>query len=73
MYEAGLPEAYFGLGGVHVHIDFGCWHLEEQKHDRKGCGWQDIFVGLSQCVQDEAVAHLAAVDEDVNGPAIEFL
>ena len=71
--EAGLAEADLGLGGMDVDVDLLRRHLEEEKDDGEGGGWEDVAVGLGEGVEDELVADEALVDEDVDGVAIEFL
>src|SRR6185437_7347060 len=45
---------------------------EEEEDDGKGCRRQDVSVGLRDGVKEEAVAHEAAIDEGVDGIAIEL-
>ena len=71
--EAGLAEADLGLGGVDVDVDLLRRHLEEEQDDRERGGRDDVAIGLGERVQDEPVADQAAVDEDVDGVAIELL
>ena len=73
MDEAGLAEADFGLCGMYVDIDLFRRHLEEHQHDGERGGRHDVAIGLADGVQDQAVAHQAVIDEDVDGVAIELL
>ncbi len=70
--EAGLAEADLCLGWMHIHVNFFGRQLEEEQDDRKGCGRQDISIGIRDRVQEQAVAHEAAIDEGVDGVAIEL-
>ena len=71
--KAGLAETDFRLRGVNVDIHFFRRHLEEHEDDGEGGGRHDVAIGLADCVQDEAVAHEALIDEDINGIAVELL
>ena len=71
--EAALAEANLCLGGVDVDVDLLRGHLEEEQDDREGCWRDDVAIGFGEGVEDETVADEAAVDEDVDGVAVELL
>ncbi len=73
MHKARLPEAHLRLRRMHVHIDFCRGHFKKQQHDRKGSRRQNVAIRLRQRMQDQAVAHLASVDEDVDRSTIQLL
>ena len=72
VHETGLAEANFGFRGMNVYIDFFRRQLEKEQHDGKGCGRQDVSIGIRDGVEEQAVAHEAAIDEGVDGIAIEL-
>ena len=71
--EGGLAEADLGLGGMDVDVDLFGGHLEKEQDDGEAGGRKDVAVGLGEGVEDEAIADEAAVDEDVDRVAVEFL
>ncbi len=72
VYEAGLAKADFGLRGMDVHIDFLWRQFEEEQDDGEGCGREDVAIGLGDGMEKQAVAHEAAIDEGVDGIAVEL-
>ena len=73
MDEALLSEADFGFGGVYVDIDLFRGHLKEQEDDGETGGRNDVAVGLSDAVDEQAVADKALVDKDLDGVAVVLL
>ena len=73
MQEGRLAEADFGLGRVDVDVDFLRWHFEKEQHDRKRRRRDDVAVRLGERVENEAIADEAAIDEDIDGIAVELL
>ncbi len=68
-----LAKTHFGLGRVNVDIHLLGRHLHKQQHHGKGRGRKNIAVGLAHRVHEQAIAHQPAIDEAVDGVAIEFL
>src|SRR5579884_2616395 len=68
-----LAEANFGLRGMHVDVDLGRRHLQEEQDDRKNRGRQDVAVSLGDRVLDQAIANQAAIYENENRVAVELL
>src|SRR5215469_11466636 len=58
---------------MHVDVDFGERHLEEQQDYRIDRWGHDVAVRLGKRVLYDAVANQASVDKDENGVAIELL
>ena len=58
---------------MHVHVDFFGRHFEEEQHDGKAGGRNDVAVGLGDGVQQQPIADEALVHEDVDRVAIELL
>src|SRR5437870_4984431 len=56
-----------------VDIHFAVGQFEEKQHYRKNSWRQDVAISLGECVLNEAVTDQAAVDEDVDRVAVEFL
>ena len=61
MHRAGIAEAHFDLGRVHVHIHAKGVQLQEQHIGRMAAAVEDVGVGLADGVGDQLVAHEAAV------------
>ncbi len=64
-HEAGITEAHFGLGRVHVDVDVGGIAGDEQRKRRVPAGGQEIHVGRAHGPEQQLVAHGAPVDEQV--------
>src|SRR5713101_6366929 len=56
---------------VDVHFTVG--QFEEEQHDGKDGGRQDVAISLGERVLNEAVTNQASVDENVDRVAVEFL
>src|SRR5664280_448570 len=69
----GLPKAHLGLGGMHVDVNLGEGHLQEQQHDRENRRRNDVAVSLGEGVLHHAIANQAAIDEDENRVAVKLL
>ncbi len=68
-----LAKADLGLGGMDIDVNLFGRHFEEEKDNGKAGGRKDVAIGLGEGVEDEAVADETAIDEDVDGVAVEFL
>ncbi len=73
MQPACLAETDFGLGRVNVDVHLLRRHLEKQQHHRKRRGRENIAISLAHRVQQQAIAHQAAIDKAVDRVAIQFL
>src|ERR1700733_14156234 len=73
MHQRLLAKANLGLCRMHVHVNLVRWHLHEHEDDRKRCRRQDIAIGFADTIQNQAVTNQSAVDEDIDGIAIELL
>ena len=72
VHRAAVAEADFGFGGVDVGVDgFGREVEEEDEGGDEGVV-EDVAVGLFDGVEDDFVAHVAAVDEAVLLRAFAF-
>ena len=71
--ELRAAEADFDFCGMHVDVDFVVRHFEEEQRRGKNIAREDIAIGLVNRVEDEAIAHEAAIDEDVDAVAIRAL
>ena len=69
----GLAETDFRFRRVHVNVHLFRRHLDKQQHHGKGRGGEDIAIGLAHRMHEQAVAHQAAIDEAVDGVAVELL
>ena len=65
VHRAGIAEAHFDLGRVHVHVDVRRIDLEVQHVSGMALVVQHVLVGLPDRVREQAVAHVASVHEDV--------
>ena len=63
--EAGVAEAHFGLGRMHIGIDLRRRQRHEQRHHRMAVARQIVGIGGAHRAEDELVAHRAAVDEQI--------
>ena len=69
-----LPaKTHFGLGGVDIDVHFFKGHLDKDQGHRKGSVRKDAPVGFAQSVHENPVPHHAAVDEEIEGPAVRLL
>ena len=59
------PEAHLCLGRVDVDINFFERNFEKQQSHRENPMWQDCAVAVRKRAPDEAVAHIATVDEKI--------
>src|ERR1017187_5226386 len=69
----GLPKAHLGFGGMHVDVNLGERHLQEQQYDREYRRRNDVAVSLGEGVLHHAIANQAAIDEDENRVAVKLL
>jgi len=67
VHGAGIPEAHFGLGRMHIHIHGARVDGQEQAQAGLAAAVQHVPVGFAQGVADHLVAHEAAIDEGVLG------
>ena len=65
VHAAAVAETDFGLGRMHVDVDAVRRQADEQAIRRVQLVMQHVAVGFLQRVDDQLVAHVAAVDEDV--------
>ena len=68
-----MAEADFDFGRVNVDVDFFVRHFQEEQKHRKGRGRNNVSVGFADGVKQEAIAHEAAIHENVNAIAIRAL
>jgi hypothetical protein len=60
-----IAEPHLGLGRVDVHVDVGGSMLDEQGRRRMAVAGQEVGIGGAQGPLQQAVAHRAAVDEQI--------
>src|SRR5271165_3042317 len=58
---------------MHVDVNLGERHLEEEQHNGINRGRKDVAISLGERMLHHAVADEASVDEDKDGVAIELL
>jgi hypothetical protein len=73
MHQGRLAEADLGLRRVDVDVDLLRRHLEEEQQHRERGRRQHVAVGFDRGVQDQPVADEPAINEDVDGVAVELL
>ena len=73
VHELRTTETYFDFGGMHVDVDFIVGHFQEEQRGGEDCRWQNVAIGLMNGVQDQAIAHQATIDENVDAVAIRAL
>ena len=64
-HEAGIAEAHFGLGGMHVHVHLARIEFDEQRERGMPVAGQIIHVGAAHGAVQQLVAHRPAVDEEI--------
>ncbi len=65
MHQSPVPEAHFVLGRVNVDIHHRRVELQIEHEHRMPTMEQHVAIGLTHGMRDEAVAHHAAIDEEV--------
>ena len=73
VHKLRAPEAHFDFGWMHVDVDFFVRHVEKQQRSGKDCRRQDVAVGFVNRVEDQPVAHQAAVHKNVDAVAVQAL
>ena len=73
VHQARLAKAHLRLGRMHVDIDLFGRHFQKQQDDRKRGRRNDVAISLDHRVNDQPVAHQAAVDEEIDRVAVELL
>ena len=67
------PEAHFDFCGMHVDVDFAVRHFEKKQRRGKNRGRENVAIGLVNRMQNQPVAHQAAVHENINSIAVQPL
>ena len=67
------PEAHFDFCGMHVDVDFAVRHFEKKQRRGKNGRRQNVAIGFVNRVQNQPVAHQAAVHENINSIAVQPL
>ncbi len=63
--QPGIAEAHFGLGRMHVDVDFARIERDKQRQERMTVARQIVGVGRAHRADQELVADRAAVDEQI--------
>src|SRR4051812_7628427 len=65
VHHARIAEAHFDLGWMYVDIDRARIDREEEHIGRLAVAMQQFRISLADRMRDHAVAHVAAIDEEI--------
>ena len=71
--ELRMPEAHLDFRRVHVHVHFLVRQIEKKQRHGKHARRHDVAIRLANRVEQQAVAHQAAIHENVDPVAVDAL